>query len=149
MPKGAKSLKEVALSVYTKSSNLSRVSLYERLDYSAYRNLLRKSDLHVYFSRPFIASWGLVEALSCGCCVIASDISMVREIVKDSAFLIDHTNIDSAISSIEPLLNSPDLRQKMSRLARQRALSFYDVKNKAPSLLAAISATLARSVKAS
>ena len=115
MPKGSQSMKEIALSVYAKSGNLSRVTFYERLDYSSYRDLLRTSDIHVYFSRPFIASWGLVEALSCGCCVIASDINMVREIVQESAFLIDHTNVDESISAVEFLLKSPDLRKKLSK----------------------------------
>lgn len=149
MPKGSQSMKEIALSVYAKSGNLSRVTLHERLDYSSYRDLLRTSDIHVYFSRPFIASWGLVEALSCGCCVIASDINMVREVVQESAFLINHTNVDESISAVEFLMKSPDLRKKLSKMARQRAVSAYDVREKTASLFTAMSTALATSVKAS
>jgi glycosyltransferase involved in cell wall biosynthesis len=36
------------------------------LDYARYRDLLRRSDLHCYFSRPYITSWSLFEAVACG-----------------------------------------------------------------------------------
>ena len=149
MPKGSKSMKDIAMSVYNKSGNLSRVTFHERLDLTSYRDLLRESDIHVYFSRPFVASWGLVEALSCGCCVVASDINMVREVVQEGAYLVNHTNVDHAIASMEYLVKSSDSRRKLSALGRERALAAYDVRKTSASLITAMSATLGSPVKAS
>ena len=43
-----------------------RLCFVGSLDYARYRDLLRRSDLHCYFSRPYITSWSLFEAVACG-----------------------------------------------------------------------------------
>lgn len=43
--------------------------------------LLSISDVHIYLTEPFIASWSLVEAMACGAVVVASDQTCVREYI--------------------------------------------------------------------
>ncbi len=45
--------------------------------------LLSLSDLHLYWTVPFVLSWSLMNALSCGCTVLASDTEPVREMIDD------------------------------------------------------------------
>ncbi len=45
--------------------------------------VLSLSDLHLYFTVPFVLSWSLMDALSCGCTVLASDTAPVREMIDD------------------------------------------------------------------
>jgi glycosyltransferase involved in cell wall biosynthesis len=45
--------------------------------------VLSASDLHVYPSRTYPVSHSLIEALGCGCSVLAADTGPVREIVTD------------------------------------------------------------------
>ena len=59
----------------------SRVHFPGKLDYESYLQLLQRSDAHVYFTYPFVASWSLREALSCGCAIVASDTAPVREFI--------------------------------------------------------------------
>ena len=60
----------------------SRVHFPGKLDYASYIRLLQRSDAHVYFTYPFVASWSLREALACGCALVGSDTAPVREFVS-------------------------------------------------------------------
>ena len=40
------------------------------------------SDLHLYFTVPFVLSWSMMDALACGCTVLASDTAPVREMIE-------------------------------------------------------------------
>src|SRR5262249_48551384 len=44
--------------------------------------VLRRSDLHVYLSVPFVLSWSVLNALACGCVVLAGDVPPVREVIE-------------------------------------------------------------------
>ena len=59
----------------------SRVHFPGKLDYPSYVRLLQRSDAHVYFTYPFVASWSLREAMACGCAIVASDTTPVREFI--------------------------------------------------------------------
>lgn len=45
-------------------------------------DLFSLSDLHIYLTVPFVLSWSLVQALACGCTVLASDTPPVREVIQ-------------------------------------------------------------------
>jgi glycosyltransferase involved in cell wall biosynthesis len=44
--------------------------------------ILSLSDLHIYLTVPFVLSWSLMDALACGCTVLASDTAPVREMIE-------------------------------------------------------------------
>ncbi len=64
------------------SLDLDRVHFCGRMDYADYVRLLQRSDVHVYLTYPFVASWSLREALAIGCALVASDTAPVREFVS-------------------------------------------------------------------
>ena len=45
--------------------------------------VLRASDVHVYLTVPFVLSWSLLDAMSTGCLIVASDTAPVREFMTD------------------------------------------------------------------
>ena len=49
------------------------------LPVKSYARLLKSSHVHCYLTRPFVASWNLLDAMSSGCCLVASDLELVRE----------------------------------------------------------------------
>ncbi len=44
--------------------------------------VLCQSDLHLYLTVPFVLSWSLINAMACGCTVLASDVAPVREVIE-------------------------------------------------------------------
>jgi glycosyltransferase involved in cell wall biosynthesis len=45
-------------------------------------DFLSAADAHIYLTEPFIASWSMVNAMSCGAVVVASDQTCVREYIE-------------------------------------------------------------------
>ena len=65
-PIASGSWKEYMLSFISDSCDTSRIFFTGLLPLSEYRQLLWRTNLHVYFSRPYITSWGLFQAAACG-----------------------------------------------------------------------------------
>src|SRR5262249_60874160 len=62
--------------------DLARFLFLGMVDPPALADVLARSDLHVYLSVPCVPSWSLLNALSCGCVVLAGDTEPVREIIE-------------------------------------------------------------------
>ena len=65
-PKGELSWKELAIKKYKENEVWDKVTFTGLMDYGNYRQLLRRSDLHCYFTRPYVPSWSLFEAAAVG-----------------------------------------------------------------------------------
>ena len=79
---------------FQKNKVLERVNFEGFLSKKDYARLLKRSNIHCYFTRPFVASWSLLDAMSSGCCIIASDVAPVRECAHPtSTFFVDHTTL--------------------------------------------------------
>lgn len=82
LPQGGGTWKSMLESTITEAWDRSRVHFVGHLRYEDYIQLLQTSRAHVYLTYPFVLSWSLLEAMSCGCTVIASDTAPVREMVQ-------------------------------------------------------------------
>ena len=128
-PKGSLSLGKWSTQLFSDSGNIHRVNwIQDRLPLNKYRDLLQVSDLHFYFSRPFIASWSLLESMSCGCCIVASDVSLVREFLvdntKQAGLLVDHKNHEKTAQDILQLIKDKTRMDEYRSTARAFALNY-------------------------
>ena len=75
------------------------------------------SDAHVYLTAPFVLSWSLLNALACGCQVVASDTAPVRELIRngENGWLVDFFDVSQLAERILQTLDAP------SREIRERA----------------------------
>ena len=81
---------------------------------------LRLFDLFVLPSRREGVPLAILEAMSCGLPVVATDVGGVSEVVDRSAgFVVPRENPEELAASITSLIEDRDLRSRMSRQARQ------------------------------
>ena len=111
-----------------------RIHFVGNLPYSHYRTLLRSATVHVYLTRPFVLSWSFLEALSCGCLVVASDTEPVREVASDghNALLTDLRSPAAIAQTIIRALDSRDQMRGVRTQARQTILDHYDLRKLLP-----------------
>lgn len=129
--------------------DLNRIQFAGAIGMTAYQKVLQRSDVHVYFSRDFVPSWSLLEAMSSGCCVLGSDTPPIWEMIQDkkNGALVDHTLPQAVADSLEILLSNPELRKQYGKQARETITSSYTLETILPEYLRLIfgAATLAKS----
>lgn len=107
-----------------------RVHFIRYGNYIDYRKLLRFSSVHIYLTVPFVLSWSLLEAMSCGCLVVASATHPVKEVVSNNYNGILTSFWDSNIIAndvIQSLFNVKELFQLRDK-ARKTIIEKYDKK---------------------
>ncbi|WP_051249653.1 glycosyltransferase [Maridesulfovibrio zosterae] len=99
--------------------------------YDEYQKLLRASSVHVYLTAPFVLSWSMLEAMSSGCLLVASDTAPVREVIThgENGFLVNFWDSKQLSKSVIKALNKQETFKKIRRNARQTILDKYDLSN--------------------
>ena len=107
----------------------ARVHFLGRLEREAFTRLLQVSRVHVYLSYPFVLSWSLLEAMSVGAAIVASDTAPVREVIApgETGQLVDFFDGTGLVRSIGSLLDDAAERQRLGTAARAFARSHYDL----------------------
>jgi glycosyltransferase involved in cell wall biosynthesis len=67
---------------------------------------------------------GPLEAMTCGCPVIASNAASLPEVCGDAALYVDPYDINDIRGKIETLISDPQLRAKLSEAGKERAKLF-------------------------
>lgn len=107
----------------------ARVHFLGRLDRAAFTRVLQLSRVHVYLSYPFVLSWSLIEAMSIGCAIVASDTAPVREVIAhgQQGLLVDFFEAAQLVQRIGELFDDPALAQRLSAQARRSAVESFDL----------------------
>lgn len=125
-----KKWKDVFLEEVKHKIDMSRVHFVGHVDYKYFIPLLQLSTVHVYLTYPFVLSWSLLEAMSCGCAIVASDTAPLREAIVDGETGVLTNFFDPAelANKVVALLDDPKLRGKLGNAARDFAVKNYDLK---------------------
>ena len=107
----------------------SRVHFLGQIPYVQFVSLLQISTVHVYLTYPFVLSWSLLEAMSVGCAIVASDTQPLYEAIIHnetglSVDFFDHTKLSDTVVS---LMRDNDLRERLGAQARIKAKSEFDL----------------------
>lgn len=109
-----------------------RVHFLGKLSYNQYLGILQLSAVHVYLTYPFVLSWSMLEAMSCGCLVLGSNTPPVTEVVRDreNGLLVDFFSPEEVADRVDEVLNHPDRMQEIRDKARETIMTGYDLKTK-------------------
>lgn len=107
----------------------TRVHFTGTLDYRSYLSLLQVSTVHVYLTYPFVLSWSLIEAMSTGCTILASDTAPVREAIRhdETGRLFEFFDSAALAQRACALLDDPGARRRLGAAARAQAQRRYDL----------------------
>ena len=110
-------------------SDWDRVHFLGNIPYASFIGLLQLSTVHVYLTYPFVLSWSLLEAMSAGCSIIASDTEPVSEVIEHdrTGILVDFFDRDALSTEICSLLDNSSKRQEFSYNARNYAINTFDI----------------------
>jgi glycosyltransferase involved in cell wall biosynthesis len=99
--------------------------------------LLASSDLHIYLTVPFVLSWSMMDAMSCGAVVLASDTAPVREMIRheQTGLLANLFDPEALAAQALRVLQSPDAFRPVGRAAEHFIEQNYSVQAILPKML--------------
>jgi glycosyltransferase involved in cell wall biosynthesis len=106
-----------------------RVHFVGRIAYENYLALMQVSRLHVYLTYPFVLSWSLLEAMSVGAAIVASDTPPVAEVITEGeqGLLLPFFDGQALVERSCALLDDRQAREHLGRQARQCIEQHYDL----------------------
>lgn len=107
----------------------ARVHFLGSIPYQSFVPLLQLSSVHVYLTYPFVLSWSLLEAMSAGCAIVASDTQPLHEVIQhgETGRLVDFFDTAGLIDEICALLGDSAERARLGANARAFAQAHYDL----------------------
>ncbi|MBL4740156.1 MAG: glycosyltransferase family 4 protein [Sneathiella sp.] len=117
--------------------DMDRIHFTGLLPYGEYVKVLQASTVQAYLTVPFVLSWSLIESLSCGALVVASDTAPVKEVITDTenGFLADFFDHEAFAEKIAYVLDNHKDLDHIREAARQTVLERYAHKKLLPKQL--------------
>ncbi len=109
----------------------ARVHFLGQIPYREFISLLQLSTVHVYLTYPFVLSWSLLEAMSVGCAIVASNTRPVQEAIThdETGRLVDFFDVPGLVREVCLLLDDPASRARLGANARAFAQKNYDLES--------------------
>jgi glycosyltransferase involved in cell wall biosynthesis len=110
--------------------DLTRVHFTGRVSHPDLLTLFRITSAHAYLTYPFVLSWSLLEAMSCGALIIGSDTPPVAEVISDgvNGRLIGFFDVNAWSEALIDALANPKAQAPLKAAARQSVVDTYDLR---------------------
>lgn len=109
------SWKEAMLNELSEILDMQRIHFTGLLNYGDLVRLFQRSDLHCYFTRPYVVSWGVFQASACGANLLVNDFNGMPEVFENGVPSLRPVDLDdqesintSVISALQARLVDRD-----------------------------------------
>jgi glycosyltransferase involved in cell wall biosynthesis len=108
-----------------------------RIPSAVLSRLLAASDLHIYLTVPFVLSWSMMDAMSCGAVVLGSNTAPVQEMIRPgkNGLLADFFNPEDFARQAVEVLKDPAQFRPLGRSAEEMITSQYSLDAVLPRML--------------
>jgi glycosyltransferase involved in cell wall biosynthesis len=108
---------------------LGRIHFTGRMAHADMLSALQASSAHVYFTAPYALSWSLLEAMACGCAVVASATAPVEEVIEDgvNGRLADFFDAEGLAERVIDACVRPEAFEPLRAAARRTVVERYDL----------------------
>lgn len=130
-PVGGGSWRQTLLQELNGQLDLSRIHFVGRVPNGVLHNLFQVTACHVYLTYPFVLSWSLLEAMSCGAVVVGSATPPVMEVIKhtENGLLVDFFDVHGLAATIADVVADPPAYSQLGSAARAAVQQRYDLNN--------------------
>jgi len=110
--------------------DMDRVHFVGKIPYPIFLQLMQVSAVHAYLTYPFVLSWSMLEAMSCGALVVGSQTAPVEEVIThgENGVLVDFFDVAGWSDAIIDALAHPAKYRAMRAAARRSVVERYDLK---------------------
>ncbi|MEP4197712.1 MAG: glycosyltransferase [Aliishimia sp.] len=103
-----------------------RLHFVGHLPKQRYRELLQRSDAHIYLTRPFVLSWSMIEAMLTGAPIVCAKTAPVLEVAPEgTAAYVDIDQPTEIANSVSDFLNNPTVAKNHGAAAREHAKNHF------------------------
>ncbi len=125
--------------------DLERIRFLGRVNPNVLVHVLSRSDLHLYLTVPFVLSWSFLDAMTCGCTMLASDAAPVAEVIRhgQNGLLCDFFDVDGFTETALEVLKDPAAyRQLLGQAAQETIEERYSMNAVFPQMIEIYEAVL-------
>ena len=124
------SWREVLLAELGDRVDRARMHFTGKIPHAQLLALMSLSSAHVYLTYPFVLSWSMIEAMSCGCLVVGSRTAPVEEVIEHgrNGLLVDFFSPAELAEAVVCALETPAAMVPLREAARRTVQERYDLK---------------------
>lgn len=117
--------------------DMTNIHFVGRQEPTELARLMATSDLHIYLTVPFVLSWSMMDAMSCGAVVLGSNTGPVREMIRDgeNGLLADFFSPEEFADQAVRVLENPDEYRPLGRAAERMITEQYSLEAVLPQML--------------
>ena len=129
-PAGGGSWKRTLLAELGDQLDLRRIHFVGQVPHGVLHGLLRVSAAHVYLTYPFVLSWSLLEAMSCGALVVGSATGPVQDVIRhgETGLLVDFFDQQGLAETLAAVLADPQAFAPLRQAARDEVVRRFDLR---------------------